>query len=118
MEYSVERTDPGVAIIHLKGRIIGEYQLVDIRDEVEELVETDYVHLIFDLSGLEFMNSSGLSFFLKVLTLVRGKDGEVVLVALNKLLDDLMVTTKLNSFFLIEPEIDEAMEYLKRSGVI
>ncbi|KRP05145.1 MAG: hypothetical protein ABR95_07210 [Sphingobacteriales bacterium BACL12 MAG-120813-bin55] len=118
MEYSIERTEPGVAIIRLKGRIIGEYQLVNIRDEVEELVETDCIHLIFDLSELEFMNSSGLSFFLKVLTLVRGKDGEVVLVALNRLLDDLMVTTKLNSFFLIEPGIDDAMEYLKQSGVI
>ena len=52
MEYSIERTEPGVAIIRLKGRIIGEYQLVNIRDEVEELVETDCIHLIFDLSEL------------------------------------------------------------------
>ena len=118
MEYKVERKEDGVAIIGLSGRIIGEFQLVPLKEEINELIEEEYFHLIFDLSELEFINSSGLSFFLKTLTLVRSHDGEVVLYSLNTVLNDLMVTTKLNSFFLIEETEAAALDYLKRSGVI
>lgn len=116
MEYKLEIRENGIAVIYLKGRIIGEYQLVDLHDEISELMEQEVSHIIFDLSDLEFMSSAGLSFFLKTLTRIRQMDGEVILVALNRLLKELLVTTKLTSFFVIEPGIQEAMNYLKETG--
>jgi anti-anti-sigma regulatory factor len=49
---------------------------------------------------------------------VRQNDGEVIMVALNELLNSLLVTTKLNSFFIIEPGEEEALSYLKETGII
>jgi anti-anti-sigma factor len=116
MEYTWEIREGGIAIIYLKGRIIGEYQLVDLHDEISELMEQEVSNIIFDLSELDFMSSAGLSFFLKTLTRIRQIDGEVILVALNRLLKELLVTTKLTSFFVMEPTIQEALNYLKETG--
>lgn len=117
MEYQIRQKENGVAVIALKGRIIGDFQLVDIKEDIEQLVEDDCIHLLFDLSDLEFMNSSGLNFLLRTLTGVRNRDGEVILFNLNTTLLDLMVTTKLNSFFIIEDSEEAAQDYLKESGV-
>lgn len=118
MEYQVERKENSIALISVRGRIVGEYQLVPLTEEVDELLEDQYRHIIFDLSQLEFMTSAGLSFFLKTLTRVRHLDGEVILVALNHLLNDLLVTTKLNAVFIIEPDEEAAMHYLKETGAV
>ena len=118
MEYKIDVREQGIAIIFLKGRIVGEYQLVDLLDEVDELFEQDCRHIIFNLSDLEYISSAGLSFFLKTLTRVRQKDGEVILVALNELLNSLLVTTKLNAFFIMERTEEDALHYLKEAGII
>lgn len=114
MNYKIERKKNHVLIIHLSGRMVGEFQTIQLNDEIEEFIEKKYYHIIFDLSELEFINSSGLTFFLKTLTRVRKFNGEVILCSLNDLLKNLMVTTKLNSFFTICNNIEEAEVHLEK----
>ena len=118
MEYRIEKKELPIALIELSGRMIGEYQVVDLSDDINELIEEGFVYLIFELSQLEFINSTGLNFFLKTLTKVRRHDGEVVLTNLNELLNTLMVTTKLNSFFVIEKTGPDPVAYFKEKGNI
>jgi anti-anti-sigma factor len=118
MEYKIDKKKGHVAIIYLKGRIAGEFQTIEIHDRIEDLIASKYYRIIFDLSQLEYINSSGLNFFLKILTKIRRFDGEVVLCSLNNLLHALLVTTKLNSFFTILPTVEEAMNYLKKEKTI
>lgn len=118
MEYRIEKKNPPIALIELNGRLIGDYQVVDLTDEITELIDEGFVYLIFELSHLEFINSTGLNFFLKTLTKVRRQDGEVVLTNLNELLNTLMVTTKLNSFFVIEKSGEDPVAYFKEKGLI
>lgn len=116
MDYQIEKKEVPVALIKLQGRLIGDYQVVDLTDEINELLEDGYVYLIFELSQLEFINSTGLNFFLKTLTKVRRLDGEVVLTNLNAVLNTLMITTKLNSFFVIEQSGTDPVGYFKEKG--
>ncbi|MFN3939727.1 MAG: STAS domain-containing protein [Chitinophagales bacterium] len=118
MEYTIEKKQAPIALIALKGRLIGDYQVVDLKDDIDELIGEGYVFLIFELSHLEFINSTGLNFFLKVLTKVRRHDGEVVLTNLNETLNSLMVITKLNSFFVIENSGADPFLYFKEKGTI
>jgi len=114
MNYKTERKKDHVLIIHLSGRLVGEFQTIPLDEEIEDLVEKKYHRIIFDLSELEFINSSGLTFFLKILTRVRKLNGEVILCALNELLKNLMVTTKLNSFFTICENVESAVDHLEK----
>lgn len=118
MEYKIEKKNSPVVLIAIKGRLIGDYQVVDLNDEIDELIEEGFFYIIFDFSQLEFINSTGLNFFLKVLTKVRRHDGEVVLTNLNETLNSLMVITKLNSFFVIENTGADPFLYFKEKGAI
>jgi len=114
MEFKVEKKTGQVIVIHLKGRMIGEYETIPLNEQLEDLIEENFVRIIFDLKELEYMNSSGLNFFLKTLTKVRRLDGEVVICAMNNLLETLMVTTKLSSFFTICPTLDAALDHFEK----
>ncbi len=112
MEFQIERKKDHIAIVKLDGRLVGEFQTIRLNDQIAELLDDNYNRIVFDMSELEYINSSGLNFFLKILTRVRKSDGEVALCSLNKLLLDLLVTTKLNLFFTICHDCEEAVEHL------
>lgn len=114
MNFKIEKKKNKTVVIKPEGRLVGDFQTVEWSDHIDELLEDRYRHFIFNLSGLEYMNSSGLNFFLKTLTKVRKSDGEVLLCSLNELLLNLMVTTKLNSFFTITATEKLAFEFLEK----
>jgi len=114
MEYKIEQQKHNTLVVKLEGRMIGEYQTIDLAEILDEHIEDGFIHIVFDLGNLAFINSSGLNFLLKTLTKVRRLDGEVVLCDLNDLLKTLMVTTKLNSFFTISDNLGDALLHLER----
>lgn len=117
MEFKIQKKKNHTLVIQLDGRLVGEFQTIALNDELKDLIEDKYYRIIFDMSELEYINSTGLNFFLKVLTKVRKFDGEVVMCSLNKLLLELMVTTKLNSFFTIVDNVDEALEHFEKEKI-
>lgn len=117
MEYKIQKKKNHTLVIQLDGRLVGEFQTIALNDELKDLIEDKYYRIIFGMSELEYINSTGLNFFLKVLTKVRKFDGEVVMCSLNKLLLELMVTTKLNSFFTICENVEDAMEHLEKEKI-
>jgi len=114
LEFSIERTTAQIAVIQLSGRIMAEYETIPLTEQLEDLQEEGIHKLIFDLGKLEYMNSAGLNFLLRTLTRVRREDGEVVLCALNTLLETLIVTAKLNAFFTICADLPEALLQLDK----
>jgi anti-anti-sigma factor len=109
MEYHIEKKNENTLVVSLNGRLVGEYQTIQLAEQLEEDIEDGFANIIFDFSQLEFINSSGLNFLLKILTKVRRVDGEVVLCAMKDHLKTLMVTTKLNSFFTISDSVTDAL---------
>lgn len=109
MEYNIEKKNETTMVVKLTGRMIGEYQTIQLAEQLEEDIEDGFANIIFDLSALEFINSSGLNFLLKILTKVRRVDGEVVLCGMQDHLKTLMVTTKLTSFFTIADTVSDAL---------
>lgn len=114
MEFTIEKKKDHIMIVHLKGRMIGEYETFPLGEQLEDNIEDEFTRVVLDLKELEYMNSSGLNFFLKLLTKVRRLDGEVVICSMNKLLENLLVTTKLGSFFTICPDLTAALEHLEK----
>ena len=113
MEHQISKTED-ILILSLKGRLLGEHQTFSLLEDIEEEIAMGFVHIVAYLEDLEFINSSGLSFLLTVLTKVRKQDGEVILCSLNPLLHELMITTKLNSFFNIVPDRRTALAHFER----
>lgn len=110
MDYQIEKHED-ILILSLNGRLLGEHQTIALMEQVEEQIELGYVNFVIDLSNLEFINSTGLNFLLTLLTKGRKQDGEVLLCNLNELLSNLIITTKLNSFFTIAESRQEALAH-------
>jgi anti-sigma B factor antagonist len=112
MEYTIQKVDD-VLLLSLKGRLLGEHQTLSLLDEIDEEIATGYVHVAVVMEELDYINSTGLSFLLTLLTRVRKHDGEVVLCCLNDNLQQLMITTKLQAFFRIEKDRASALAHFE-----
>lgn len=83
----------------LTGNLVGENDGMPLADAFNEHMEDGIRHFIIDLSELKHINSSGLGVFITLLTKVRKKGGELVLVNPSEFIKNLLLITKLNSIF-------------------
>ena len=103
-----------VHIIKLKGNILSDQQGEGVMEAVDKLIEQDLTRFIVDLTDLQFINSSGLSFLLRILTKARRADGEIILTNLPEQLPKLLVITKLNNVFTVAETNEAAMKQIKQ----
>jgi len=96
-------------ILRVSGDLIGEdngTQLVGaVNDAMSHLVNT----CIIDISGLRYINSSGIGVLITILTKFRNKGGEVYLMNPSESVKKLLVITKLNSIFQVIQSEAEAL---------
>ncbi len=99
--------------------VIGLYgDLVD-RDECREMIqqidlacEEGNAWIIFDLSDLRIMNSTGLNILIHSLTAARKSGGEVLVCGVSDKVKQLFIVTKLNTIFQVcDTEEDALLAY-------
>jgi anti-sigma B factor antagonist len=94
-------------------QVIGEVDLAT-RDELRErllaLVAEGARHLVVDLSGLEFIDSSGLGVLIRVRNVVREQGGSLTLVAnQERILKPFRVTGLADNYFTIVDSVEAAV---------
>jgi anti-sigma B factor antagonist len=67
-----------------------------------------------DLSKLAYVNSSGIAFFVKVLTRARMNQGDVVMLNVNEQLMKIFELTKINQVFQLVNTMSEVEAYFKK----
>ncbi len=67
-------------------------------------------HVVIDLSGVKFMNSSGLGMLIGALTTVKKADGQLKLARVTDKIESLLIITKLITIFESFDTVDEAVE--------
>lgn len=107
MKITLEQTQ-GVDVIHLKGRIIYESENY-VKSEIEKHFEAGQKKLVLDLSGLSYINSSGLGILINLLKKIRGQNGDMYLAGLSREISELFRITSLDHVFRIFDTVDEAV---------
>jgi anti-sigma B factor antagonist len=116
MSFSFNLTQkPEFILLEFKGDLLDTYSANEMLESLGEVLDKEDAskNIIIDLHGLNYINSSGLSVMIKVLTKARNNGGEVVITRVEKKVKDLLVITKLNSVFKVVQTLKEAKEYLK-----
>jgi anti-sigma B factor antagonist len=108
MKYSHE-TKNGMLIIKLDGDLIGENDGTGILSIAADAIQQKVLKCIIDISGLRYINSSGIGVLITILTKFRNKGGEVFLLKPSENVQKLLVITKLNSIFQIIKSEEEAL---------
>lgn len=88
-------------ILRLSGDLIGEDNGANILSVVSDAIQEEVRICVIDISGLRYINSSGIGVLITILTKFRNKGGEVYLMRPSENVQKLLVITKLNAIFQI-----------------
>jgi anti-sigma B factor antagonist len=98
----------GVTIVAMKGRLtVGEASAP--REKVNELVAAGKVNIIFDLAGVDYIDSTGLGSLVICFTSIKRAGGALKLLNLNKRNIELLVLTKLHTIFEVFSDEQDAV---------
>jgi len=113
MNFEYELVDEdGVITIIPSGNLIERYQAKDLLEEVDELILEDKNFFLLNLSQLEYLNSSGLSVLLSLLTRSRKAGGELAICCISERLRKLFLITRLDNVFQVFESPEEAFKKL------
>jgi anti-sigma B factor antagonist len=109
MNFSQE-TKGKVLTLNVSGDLIGENNGTQLVGAANEAISQNLLTCIIDISGLRYINSSGIGVLITILTKFRNKGGEVYLMNPSESVKKLLVITKLNSIFQMIQSENEAVE--------
>ena len=107
----------GVRLISLSGRLMQREQAEVLVAEFNALLDSGETLMLLDLSGLEFVNSSGLSLIIGMLTRTRNAGGELAICGVSSKVRELLIMTRLDSVFKIHGSVEDAIEHLNIKSI-
>jgi len=114
MSLKVEtRQSDGVTMVSCQGRIVLGEESAGMRETLKRAL-TSSRQLVLDLSGVSYIDSSGLGTLVGVYSSARAGGADIKLAGLNQRLRDLLQITKLVTVFEVYDSVQQATEALKR----
>lgn len=110
----INRTIDGeITLLKLSGNLLGEKDANPILESIATSLENKSNKFIVDLEELKYINSTGLSVLLTIMTKSRNADGDIVLINLTEQLINLLKITKLSDVLPQAASIEDAKTLLK-----
>ena len=102
-----------VTVLDVSGKITSTESDGRLKEKVTGLVTEGHKKLVLNLSGVSFVDSSGLGETVACYTTAKGKGGEVKLVGAGERIKNLLVMTKLITVFDSHDKLDDAIAAFK-----
>lgn len=99
----------GIYVVAPNGRIMTDQDTAEFKDTVREAMINGKRKIIADLSGVDWMNSTGIGALINGYTMLKEAEGELRLAAVNDSIFNVLKINKLNLVFDIHPSLDEAI---------
>jgi anti-sigma B factor antagonist len=109
MKLSTKEID-GITIVELDGNVLGGPDATALNDSLHKFIEKKKKKVVVDLSGVQTMNSSGLSMLINGLTAMRNAGGDLKIAAASKKIESLLIITKLTTVFELFPTVKKAVK--------
>ena len=109
MDLSLETRDVDGRTIVAVGGEIDVYTAPKLRDKITELVAAGTYHLVVDMEGVEFLDSTGLGVLVGGLKRVRAHEGSLRLVCTQERILKIFRITGLTKVFPIHTSVEEAV---------
>lgn len=103
---------PATRLIIISGKLLLGPGCIELEKLVPQLVEGGARNLVFDLSGVTRIDSTGIGRFIDTYGRLRKSGGKMRLVGVGGAVRDSFRLTRLDSVFAFYPSVDEACEGL------
>jgi len=108
-----EKMQGDVAIVALKGNLMGEPDTTDVREKIYSLLQDDVKKIILDLGKVKWINSSGLGSLIAALTSVKNKGGDMRLANITEKVESVFMITQLIKVFKTYETVERAVASFK-----
>lgn len=105
-----------VAVITLKGKMMGGPDMQELHDHVKGLLNDGVKNIVADLSRVKWLNSSGLGALMGALTTIRNEGGDLKLAHASDKIQSLLMITKLMSIFDTHEDVAGAVKSFEGAG--
>ncbi len=95
---------------------IDTYNSNGFQKRIKRAVETGFVRLIFNCSGLNYVSSTGIGSFTSFLKTVKPRGGDVVLINIQPKVYEVFQLLGFSQFFNIRDTIEEAISHFSKHG--
>jgi anti-sigma B factor antagonist len=102
-----------VAVLSLKGNLMGEPDTDNLRDKIYSLIQDGFTRIVIDMKGVRWISSSGLGTLIAALTSVRNKSGDLRLANITEKVESLFAITQLVRVFKTYDTVDSAVASFK-----
>lgn len=103
------------AVIKLKGQFLGGEETDYLRDLLSDIISNKNISVILDLEKATYLNSSALGVLIAAHTNFARQQKKIILVGLNKQLEAILVSTKLNTVLEIADTIENSKNIINNS---
>jgi len=115
LEVQTERVNAHTAVVTLIGEM-DVYTTPQAREAMLHLIADGYYHLVVNLQGTEYLDSTALGVLVGTLKRVREQGGDLRLVAPSPRVRRLLEITRLINVFPIDATEQEATAYFEQEG--
>jgi len=105
-------TSPGRAVIRVTGRITLGEASAEIDALVKRLIAEGRIHLVFDLSGVTHIDSTGIGQFIASLNKLRSSGGDLRMACATGQVRDAFRVTRLDTIFQFDDDLETALKAL------
>lgn len=109
MDLTLATHEAGAATVLEVGGEVDVYTAPRMREQIVDLVTEGRYHLIVDMEGVEFLDSTGLGVLVGGLKRVRAHDGSLQVVCSHERILKIFRITGLTKVFDIHPSVPEAL---------
>jgi anti-sigma B factor antagonist len=106
------KTVNGVLILSLGEKRLDSRLAVDFKEKVKELIEVGNNSIIFDLSAVDFIDSSGIGCLVSCLKLI-GPRGKVAILGLKPPVESMFKLTHMDRVFTLCTTEEQALQAVK-----
>jgi anti-sigma B factor antagonist len=115
LQVHTRRVDEHTAVVDFQGEM-DVYTTPQAKEAMLDLLDNGYYHLVVNLQGAEYLDSTALGMLVGTLKRVREQGGDLRIVAPPPRIRRLFDITRLDKVFPIDQSEQDAMEYLKQEG--
>ncbi len=107
-----EKIEGHVAILALSGKMMGGPETTQLHDRIRSLINDKIIKVVIDLSGVKWINSSGLGVLMATHTTLKNAGGELKLSNVTEKVESLLMITQLMRIFDTYESVDRALSAL------
>ena len=116
MKFS-KKIEQHICWYYFEGDLLGQSSGAEVLQDAEHHLETtDILTCAIDISKVNYMNSSGLTILIRLLTMFRNKGGEVVLIKPSEAVSKLLLITKLNAIFTVLENHEQVLKLFPKEN--